>query len=122
MEKVSILYVDDEPLNLQLFKLNFRKVFDLHLAQSASEGLDIFKSNEICIVISDFKMPEMNGIDFIRKVRELQPETTCFLLSAYIESEIKEMVIEDGIVDEYMAKPWKREDILEIIQQYHKNC
>ncbi|MBI9064751.1 MAG: response regulator [Marinilabiliaceae bacterium] len=67
MEKKNLLYVDDEPINLQLFKFNFRQHYNLFLAQSAMEGLEILQKEDVSIVISDFKMPEMNGLDFLRK-------------------------------------------------------
>ncbi|NPA36972.1 MAG: response regulator, partial [Chlorobi bacterium] len=53
----KLLYIDDEPINLQLFRLNFQKDFDLFLAESGPEGLSILKNHEIPVIITDLKMP-----------------------------------------------------------------
>ncbi len=118
MTKKNLLYVDDEPINLQLFKFNFRQHYNLFLAQSAMEGLEILQKEEISIVISDFKMPEMNGLDFFTEIKKSKPHTPCILLSAYLETEIRDMSIDVGLVDCFIAKPWKREDVLGIISKY----
>lgn len=120
MEKKNLLYVDDEPINLQLFKFNFRQHYNLFLAQSAMEGLDILQKQDVSIVISDFKMPEMNGLEFFTEIKKTKPRMPCILLSAYLETEIKDMSIDVGLVDCFIAKPWKREEVLGIISKYEK--
>jgi len=120
MEKKNLLYVDDEPINLQLFKFNFRQHYNLFLAQSAMEGLEILQNKDISIVISDFKMPEMNGLEFFTEIKKNAPQIPCILLSAYLETEIKDMSIDVGLVDCFIAKPWKREEVLEIISKHEK--
>lgn len=118
MKKTNLLYVDDEPINLQLFKFNFRQKYNLFLAQSAIEGLEILRSENIPLVVSDFKMPEMNGLEFITEIKKNAPETTCILLTAYLESEVKDMSIDVGLVDYFIAKPWKRDDVLNILSKF----
>lgn len=120
MEKKNLLYVDDEPINLQLFKFNFRQHYNLFLAQSAMEGLEILQKQDVSIVISDFKMPEMNGLEFFTEIKKTKPRMPCILLSAYLETEIKDMSIDVGLVDCFIAKPWKREEVLGIISKYEK--
>lgn len=72
MEKqINILYVDDEQLNLQLFATVFKKKFNVITAESGLEGLEkLDKNKDICIVISDMRMPEMNGIEFINTAKK----------------------------------------------------
>jgi two-component system response regulator (stage 0 sporulation protein F) len=70
-----LLYVDDEPLNLRLFEVNFRKKFTIRTALSGEAGLDILcREPSIPVVITDMKMPGMNGIEFIKKAKEQFPE------------------------------------------------
>jgi len=122
MEKKNLLYVDDEPINLQLFKFNFRQNYNLFLAQSAMEGLEILQNQAISVVVSDFKMPEMNGLEFFTEIKKTKPQMPCILLSAYLETEIKDMSIDVGLVDCFIAKPWKREEVLGIISKYEKHA
>lgn len=117
MKKTSLLYVDDEPINLKLFKLNFDKYFDLHIAESGIEGLQIIEENEISIIISDYKMPEMNGVEFIDEAKKRNTELICFLLSAYKESELKSFTNDSNSIDGFITKPWKRIDVLDRINK-----
>lgn len=116
MSKENLLYVDDEEINLQLFELNFKPYFNLFLAEDAEKGLEIFRNHDISTVISDYKMPDKNGYDFLKEVREIKPDTRCFLLSAYIKTEMKNKVDDKSIVEEYISKPWKKEHILKLIK------
>jgi len=65
-EHHTILYVDDEPINLELFEMNFQKRFNVLKALSGAEGLKILESKaDISFVVSDMKMPGMSGLEFI---------------------------------------------------------
>ena len=66
--KEKILYVDDETINLELFKINFRNEYDVVVANSAIKGLEILKGEPIKVVVSDLKMPVMNGLEFLRRI------------------------------------------------------
>jgi two-component system response regulator (stage 0 sporulation protein F) len=73
MEKkdITILYVDDEQVNLRIFEINFRKRYNVITAVSGEQGLEKLEENgDIIVVVSDMKMPGMNGIEFIKKARE----------------------------------------------------
>jgi YesN/AraC family two-component response regulator len=80
----TLLYVDDEPLNLMLFEINFKKKFNVKTALSGESGLDILSSvPSIQVVITDMKMPGMSGIEFIKKAKEQFPEIVFFILTGY---------------------------------------
>ena len=69
MELPRILYVDDEAINLELLQLTFMNELDVVTATSALDGLAVLESNpDIQVVVSDLKMPVMNGLDFIKEV------------------------------------------------------
>ena len=73
-EKITILYVDDEELNLELFKINFNKEYNVITAESGKKGLEmLFAFPEIKIVISDMRMPGMSGIEFISIAKREYP-------------------------------------------------
>jgi YesN/AraC family two-component response regulator len=80
----TLLYVDDEPLNLMLFEINFKKKFIVKTAMSGESGLVILnREPAIQVVITDMKMPGMNGIEFIIKAKEHFPEIVFFILTGY---------------------------------------
>lgn len=111
MTNTKLLYVDDEFVNLQLFKFNFQKQFQLFLASSGQEALDIIESEDISVIISDLKMPKMNGIELVRRIKNNYPDKICFMLSAYDFSEALNMGLEESDIFEYISKPWKRETL-----------
>jgi response regulator RpfG family c-di-GMP phosphodiesterase len=115
MNKNRLLYVDDEAINLQLFKFNFQQQFDLILANSGEEALDIISKEMVSIIVSDLKMPKMNGIELINKIKESYPDKVCFMLSAYSIDEAVEMGLDKSKIFEYITKPWKREEIINLI-------
>ena len=72
--RVKILYVDDEIINLQLFEINFSKNYNVIIADNGFSGLEILENNpDISVVISDMKMPNMNGLEFIKKAKSSNP-------------------------------------------------
>jgi response regulator RpfG family c-di-GMP phosphodiesterase len=111
--KKSILYVDDEVINLELFKINFEDDFNVIIGESGEEGLQILDLNEdIEVIISDLKMPGMNGLEFISKIKALSPEKICIMLTAYSDTDVMMKAINEELVYRYLLKPWKRNDIL----------
>jgi len=114
--KYSILYVDDEEINLDLFKINFKKEFDVHLAISASEGMRLLKDYpEISVIISDLKMPEINGLEFIDMIKVKYPEKICIILTGFIDHDIMYACKNEENVFNYIVKPWEKDELKVII-------
>ena len=111
-ERIKILYVDDEPINLLLFKCMFENKYDVETAESGMKGLEILDNNPaIRVVITDMRMPHMNGIQFISKAKVLHPEIYFYMLSGYeITAEIQES-LSNGLILKYFQKPFKMEEI-----------
>ena len=101
MELPKILYVDDEKTNLMLFDLNYNDKYRVLLAESGMRGLDIYAQNpDVKLVISDMKMPVMNGIEFITKIKEINPDANCYILTGYsINEEIRDFMSQGHIID-----------------------
>lgn len=111
----KILYVDDEIINLELFKINFRNEFEVFVAESATKGLDILKEQNINVVISDLKMPHMNGLEFIEKIKSETPSKVCILLTAFMESDVMLKAINNELIFRYIMKPWRKDELKEVI-------
>jgi two-component system, response regulator, stage 0 sporulation protein F len=106
-DRYTILYVDDEPLNLQLFEANFKRKFNVHTADSALAGLELLEANpDITIVVSDMKMPVMNGIEFIKKAKPRYSNILFFILTGYEITEEIQSAINEGFVIKYFSKPF----------------
>lgn len=121
MKKETILYVDDEEINLLLFQANFEEDYDVIISTSASEGLNILDKNpDINVIVSDIKMPEMNGFEFIRRVKMKYPEKICIILSAFSKYDFTEGTVVEKDIYRYLNKPLRRDimnqTILEAIE------
>jgi len=112
---INVLYVDDEIINLELFGLTYRSDFYIIKAISASDALDIINSHSIDVLITDLKMPGMDGIELIYKIKEKYPKMNCILLTGYLEAGLAEHPDIKQIVYKYMNKPFNKEELKQII-------
>ncbi len=115
-EKIKVLYVDDETINLELFRLAFEEMFEVIVAESGLEGLDIVLQNDdIDLIISDMRMPGIDGMEFISQAKQIRSEIPCIILSGYDKSKEIEEAIEKKLILDYMIKPFDRHKIKETI-------
>lgn len=114
----KILYVDDEVINLELLQLTFMNEFTVVPAESAQEGLKLLALNpDIHVIISDLKMPVMNGLDFIKEVKRSYTEKVCMLLTGFMESEIMLEGFNKELIFRYLMKPWNKEELGETVKE-----
>ena len=114
----KVLYVDDEPINLELLQLTFMNELEVVTATSAMEGLEILEAHpDIHVIISDLKMPVMNGLDFIKEIKGRNQHKVCMLLTGFMESEIMLEGFNKELIFRYLMKPWKRDELMETIQE-----
>lgn len=114
----TILFVDDEKSILQAIKRLLRQEeYKLLTAASGKEGLALFEEHDIQLVFSDQRMPEMEGTEFLQKVRERYPETVRVVLSGYAEASVIVEAINQGGVYRFIAKPWNDEELKIAIRQ-----
>ncbi len=106
-----VLYVDDEPDNLRVFELSFRRQFTILTANSPEEGLRILHENPVAVILSDYKMPGMNGVEFLAQAREIDDRCVRMLVTAYGDVDILGEAVNDGRIYNYIAKPWEPEDM-----------
>jgi len=106
-----VLYVDDEPDNLRIFELTFRRDFTVLTATNAQEGLELLSQHPVAVVLSDQKMPGIEGVEFLRRVRELDSRVVRILVTAYGDAQILGDAINHGNIYRYLPKPWEPEDM-----------
>ncbi|OGR14948.1 MAG: hypothetical protein A2097_09905 [Desulfobacula sp. GWF2_41_7] len=108
----TVLYVDDEEPIIASVKRLFRKEkFNLMTASSGEQGLEILKNNKIHLVISDQRMPQMSGTEFLTRVKANYPDTMRILLTGYTEINSIQEAINKGNIYKFLLKPWKGEDL-----------
>ena len=104
---VRILFVDDEEYILNSLKRSFSQAdYDILTADSGKMGLEILEKQPVDVVISDFKMPEMNGLQFLGQVREKHPHALRAFLSGYVDQLAVIKALTNGIATVYFPKPW----------------
>jgi len=115
---VKILYVDDEIINLDLFKLSFIGKYEVITAQSGTEGLKILDNiHDIKIVISDMKMPGMNGLEFIEKAQKKYSNKVYFMLSGYDKTLRIYKALETQLIKNYFTKPFNKRKLVSEIEK-----
>lgn len=115
-EKIKILYVDDEVHNLQAFKATFRREFEVHIAESGKDAIEIFKNTELDIIITDQRMPEMTGIQFLEEIHKINDEPMRILLTGYSDINAVIDAINKGRVYRYLSKPWQEDELKSTIE------
>ena len=91
------------------------KVIILFHASKGSEALEIIEKEEIGVVISDFKMPEMDGVKFLNIVKEKHPDIVRIILSGYIDLETLLNAVNSGEIYRFITKPWDNENLKEVV-------
>ncbi|WP_075259513.1 HD domain-containing phosphohydrolase [Herbaspirillum camelliae] len=111
-----VLLVDDEQSILSALKRTFRpQGYRLIMATSAEAALELMAASEVDLVISDMRMPGMNGAQFLAKVRQQWPSTMRILLTGYSEIGSTISAINDGGINHYLSKPWDDRELLLIV-------
>ena len=108
-----VLFVDDEQDNLDTIRHNFKKLFDLHTATSGEEGIEMLKSLDPAVIVSDQRMKpnQYNGIQFLQKARKVRPEAVGVILTAYPDVPDLIDAVNSGDVYRYLTKPFDSKEL-----------
>lgn len=114
--KPQILIVDDDINILKVIKKLLNKYnLNLYTTDSPSEALKIIEGNQIDLIISDQRMPEMEGLQLLNKIKEISPGTLRILMSGYSDVGILMAAINSGSIYQYIPKPWENENFLKTV-------
>jgi PAS domain S-box-containing protein len=117
-ERSRILVVDDEEAILETMTYTFEDDYQVLTARSASEALDLLeRDGPVSVVISDQRMPEMTGVEFLSKVFEMNPTTTRIILTGFADMDAIIRAINDGHVYAYITKPWEPADLKQVVRR-----
>lgn len=115
--KPRVLYVDDEPDNLQSFKALFRRDYEVYVALSAQEALDILRREPIEVLVTDQRMPGMTGVELLEQVSVEFPEVLRFMLTGFSDYDPLVDAINKGRIQGYFSKPLDPQEINDRIRK-----
>ena len=112
----KILCVDDEESILKGFQLNLRKDFELHMASNGSEGLEVFdRERGFALVLSDMRMPEMNGATMLSEIKKRDHEVVTVLLTGHTDFESAMAAVNEGNVFRMLSKPCPPDTLIKVL-------
>lgn len=109
--KINILYVDDELNNLISFKAVFRIKYNVLTAISGEEAIKIMREKNVNIIITDQRMPQMTGVEFLESILEEFPDPIRILLTGYADMNAVIDAVNKGKIFHYLSKPWNEEEL-----------
>jgi YesN/AraC family two-component response regulator len=113
----TILFVDDEKQILKAIKREFfDSEYEIVTADSGQAALDIMEQTKIDLIITDMRMPEMDGYELLRRVKETYPSTRRIILSGYADENIIKDALNNGLTEFYLFKPWGSREIITAIE------
>ena len=115
MDKPKIAFIDDEARILRSLKMMFRPTHDVFTTTDPNELLDYVQTNDVQVVVSDQRMPDMLGVDVLKKVSEVQPTTMRILLTGYADLNAVLDSVNEGEIYRYVTKPWQNEELEKIV-------
>lgn len=114
----TILIVDDEEMVLTSLSsfLSLETEYNVKTFTSVKEALNFVKNNDVDLVVSDYLMPEMDGITFLAQVKKIKPEVPRIILTGYADKENAIKAINEVGLFQYIEKPWDNDDLLIIFR------
>lgn len=113
---MSILYVDHEINNLNSLKAAFRRETTVFIAETTQEGFEILEKNRIDIVFADHQMPDITGLDFLKQVAILFPDSKRVILTGNAYTDEFRAAAQKGYFHRYVNKPWDEQQLRTIME------
>ena len=114
-KKHSLLFVDDEEDIINALNDTFADDYNVFKTTNPKESLEIVKKEEIALIISDQRMPEMTGSELLSEINDVKPETIRILLTGYADINAAVDAINKGAIHKYVDKPWDDEALMEMV-------
>lgn len=122
MNKKSVLFIDDEKNLLATIKRQLKiHNYDVHIASTAKQAFDVLKGNNIAVIVSDQRMPNISGAELLAQIKEKYPNATRLIMSGYTDYETLEKAINQGEIYKFVPKPWNESELLTILEGAFSN-
>jgi Nif-specific regulatory protein len=116
VKRYPILVVDDEQDNLDAFRFNFKKAFDILSATGGAEALEILAEKDVAVIVTDQRMPKMTGLELLREAKHVRPDAVGIILTAFTDVDVLIEAITLGQVYRYITKPWDAKEMRGVLQ------
>ncbi|UXX79509.1 response regulator [Reichenbachiella carrageenanivorans] len=113
VKKYSILYVDDEEVNLRIFQRAFKRHYNVFTAESGTDAIKILESQEIDLIMTDQRMPGMTGVELLIKIVPQYPNIARMIMTGFSDEDEIIRVDQEVGLDRFLVKPWNQEDLKE---------
>ena len=113
----TVLIVDDEPRSLEAIQRVLADEFEVICAANAAQAEEVLAGEMVQIILCDQRMPGESGVDFLKRVRESWPDTIRIIISGYSDSEDVIAGVNQAGIYQYVTKPWRPDDLLDIIRE-----
>ncbi len=120
-KQAQILVVDDEPEMCWILENVIRRTgFTCMTAMSAREAMAVAKSNKFCMAFLDAKLPDIDGLEFARKLRKTNAHLPIVIVSGYFyqDDPTIEESLQEGLIDAFVGKPFDHDEIVNVITRY----
>lgn len=121
MDKMSLAIVDDEEEILSALKRLLRGQYEVSIFASAQDCLRAFECDHFDLVLSDIRMPVMDGFALMERVREISPDTARLCISGYADMQDCHTAIEQGLFEFIVAKPWDNFELKQVLKVFAEN-
>jgi len=115
--KVTLLFVDDEERILRSLKMLFKSQYNVLVTTDGNQAIEMAKKETIHVVVSDQRMPIMPGVDVLKGIKEVSPNTMRLLLTGYSDWAAMVGSVNEGEVFRFINKPWDNDEIKKTIDQ-----
>ncbi|MGI8655031.1 MAG: response regulator [Pyrinomonadaceae bacterium] len=107
----KIMIVDDEPANLHVLERLFRHDYQVLTAESGADALTLLEQHDVALIMTDQRMPEMSGIDLLKRTATVRPHMVRMILTGYTDMEALVEAINSNVVYKYVTKPWSNDEL-----------
>ena len=119
--KPSLIYLDDEEINLILFKEMFKKDFDITTTTSPTDAIDYVKKNSLDYILTDQLMPVMTGVEYLKELKrlEISDNSMKVIISGFTQEGEVDEALETKLIDHFVSKPWSYQNLKELLLTIH---
>jgi two-component system sensor histidine kinase/response regulator len=111
-----VLYVDDERGNRVVFEQSLKSEFTIKTVEGARQALDVLATEEVAVLVTDIRMPEVDGLELLRIAKDKYPNIIRMVITAFSDVDPILRAINEGLVARYIVKPWHREELIQVLR------
>ncbi len=119
----QVLVVDDEQDNLDAFRFNFKRTFQIQSVDNGVEALELLEKHDFAVIVTDQRMPKMTGLELLKKAQSLRPDAVGIILTAYTDVDVLMEAINQGTIYRYITKPWDAKEVrgllIQALERFH---